>query len=82
MSLVITAMKVVVLVTYLFAEHGIVEGPACAFGFAPDARSGMWGVCQEFQLQQTVAEHVPPGYMGQVFVCELRDKWPDAGRCF
>ena len=75
-------MKVVVLVTYLITGQGTVEGPACAFGFAADTGGEVWELCQQFQLQQTVVERVPPGYLGQVFTCELRDHWPTAGRCF
>jgi hypothetical protein len=75
-------MKVVVLVTYLLTGHGSVEGAVCSFGFAAEARGDVWEACRQFQLQQSVTERTPPGFVGQVFACELRDDWPDEGRCF
>jgi len=75
-------MKVVVLVTYLLTTHGMVEGRVCAFGLAARPDGAIWDVCTQFQLQQTVAERAPPGYLGQGFACELHDRWPTSGYCF
>jgi hypothetical protein len=77
-----TKMKVIVLVTYFITQDGFVEGPICAFGLAVDASNDVWKLCEQFQLQRSLTEPVPTGYVGQVFNCELRPAWPADGYCF